>query len=97
MTCKLNDNETFENVEKFYEFLRENLKSDYYIERAYLEDLLDHVHATASEDYELSPFETKSGHPELIYFDVDHTYVDENGVEIEDWDDYYEIFIKITF
>lgn len=97
MTCKLNDNETFENVEKFYEFLRENLKSDYYIERAYLEDLLDHVCATASEDYELSPFETKSGNPELIRFDVEYTYVDVNGYEIENWDDYDSILTTITF
>lgn len=97
MTCKLNDWETFENVEKFYEFLKENLKLDYYIERVYLEDLLDRISATGSKDYELSPFETKSGHPELICFDVDYTYVDENGVEIEDWDDYDSILTTITF
>lgn len=73
------DTIAYKNVEKFEAWLKETLKTysgnlDYY-----LDDLDSHYCSTGgSGSYEISPYLTKSGHPECYYFDVVDAYEDDS-------------------
>lgn len=61
---------TFKNVEKFEKWLNENVKNYCGIFYVYLDDVKTQYYETALQSYELSGSETKSGNPELYYFDA---------------------------
>lgn len=73
----------FINVEIFERFLKDNLKK-YYPESfsLYLEELDDGNSATSNTDYELDSFDTVSGCPELISFEVEY-FTEDDG---DSWD-----------
>ena len=73
----------YENVEVFEKFLKSNLKK-YYPESFsfYLEELDDGNNATSNTDYELDSFDTVSGRPELISFEVEY-FTEDDG---DSWD-----------
>lgn len=58
------------NEEKLKKFLRENLKSKNFNYNACLDELIMQYGNTGNSEYELSRFETKSGNPETINFEV---------------------------
>lgn len=59
----------FENLEKFKEFLDENLNASVYDLDACLTDLERQIGETGADHYELSASETRSSRPEIISFD----------------------------
>lgn len=59
----------FVNLEKFKAFLDENVKAEWYSFDAYLNDLVKDLGSNGSTNYELSPFETKSGRPEIYRYE----------------------------
>ena len=78
---------TFKNVERFQAWLEEKLKMPYgsYDLQACLDDL-DRKHCECglgegSHDYELRPWETKSGRPELINYTCEYIMDGEEFVE----------------
>lgn len=79
--------DTFIGEHKFKTFLDENMKNPNYNYDACLEDLeLQHGN-TGGCEYELSPFETKSGRPETFSYHLEETfYLDGNVVSVEDSD-----------
>ena len=44
----------FENLNVFYEWLKENVKANCYDEKAYIENFETQIDETGSNDYELS-------------------------------------------
>lgn len=91
---------TFENVQNLKFFLDDHCKLSYNL-NAYLDDVVRTVENNGPFEgrtsYELSPFESRSGHPELIGFDVEHhLWVD--GQEVApDCEDYDTATMVITF
>lgn len=75
---------TFENAERFEQFLEDNMKRSYDVNSFY-EDFIDTVCSNGSSSYELGGFYTKSGHPETINFDRSDTEVDE-----DEWETIFE-------
>lgn len=85
----------FENLEKFNEFLEENMKLEYDL-NACISDFERQIGETGAENYELRGFETKSGNPECISFErIDHYILD--GKEVEPCDDFDEVETTIIF
>lgn len=77
----------FKNTENFKNWIMNTIKEEnkaYANIDAYLEDLEKHYAASGCSTYEMSPYETKSGHPETYDYTVDH-------VELGD-DEYETIF-----
>jgi hypothetical protein len=81
MNYELERGVIFENVEKFTDFLNENLREEYthedwthYLE-AYLRELSDGSDATGKTDYELGPTETRLHIPETIDFQKVYVYL----------------------
>lgn len=86
----------YENIEKFREFLDKNLKrKGEYNFSACLEDFERQIGASGGQTYELSPFETFSGHAEEIGFErIDKFFIDDQEVSGENNDfDYGETTI----
>lgn len=85
----------FENKEKFREWLEQNLKADCFDFDVFLDDLDYKYSETASLDYELKSYETKTGQAACYSFEVkDLFYLDGEVVEEgEDYDDFERIFI----
>lgn len=74
--------DNFINVEKFEDFLKENLKIYYESSlEIYLTEVETRYGETGSACYELSPFETKSKRPECYYYDVETVEVEEDVFE----------------
>lgn len=85
----------FENMEKFNEFLSENMKLEYDLD-AYISDFVHQIGETGAEHYELRGTETKSGRPECISFErIDHYILD--GEEVEPDGDFDEVETTIIF
>lgn len=80
---------TFENVEAFENFLIEKLKDEYKGEvfdflDDYLGDVIYKYRKTGSTSYELAGWDTKSGIPEAISFDVENRfYAVQCGIDFE--------------
>ena len=72
---------TFKNVEKFEKWLNANVKNYCELFYVYLDDVKKQYYETALQSYELSGRETKSGNPELYYFDAQIVEVDEGEYE----------------
>lgn len=70
------------NLDKFENWLSENLKRSNYDLNAHLEELERQMFASGSNDYELSEHYTKSGHSECYYFDREDVF-DEDGDLVE--------------
>ena len=69
----------FKNIEKFEAFVNENCKYEVYSLEAYLDDVWSQYSANAAHTYEMSQYETKSGRPELYYFDVEEVQLNDDG------------------
>lgn len=82
----------FRNEEKFKSWLDYNLKADVYDFQACLKDLEDQYATSASANYELRDWETKSGHAEVYSYDVVEKFIldgreaSEEEVENNDFD-----------
>lgn len=63
----------FKNVEKLEAELKKRLKVKCFNLQGYLNEVERRVSENDSTDLELSRFETKSGHTELIPFEVDRS------------------------
>lgn len=73
----------YKNKEIFEKFLSENMNKPYNIDACY-EDFERQIGASGSSSYELPGHETKSGHPESIYFErKDHFFLDEKEIPQE--------------
>lgn len=70
----------FKNVENFEAWIKETLKSDVYDFNAILDDVEGQYGSSGSPEYELSGFETKSGHPETYSYEVEtHFFILDDG------------------
>ena len=66
--------ENVTGAENFYNFLKNKLKKEYkngFDFSAYFDELAEKYGATGFPEYELSPFESESGCPELFSFEVE--------------------------
>ena len=71
----------FTNLEKFEAWVKAVMKSEYYDLDAILDELENGYGCSAFPEYEMGSSFTKSGKPELYYYEVKDTfYLD--GVEI---------------
>lgn len=69
----------FRNIEKFIEFLEENIKEDMYIVLdAYLDSLYSYMCSTGVYHYELSPYGTKDKEPHCINYEI--LYKSKSGI-----------------
>lgn len=66
----------FKNVEVFEEFIKRNVKADYYDMEEYKKDLINKAYE-GNTFYELGSHETKSKHAESISFDYAYEYDEE--------------------
>lgn len=73
---------TFKNVEKFEKWVKATVKNYYENIDVYLDEVKSQYNETASQSYELSRYETKSGNPELYYFDVQIVEVNDDEYEM---------------
>lgn len=89
----------FENTKKFEKWLKENVKNYNGNIENYLEEVEKKFNNSGSKSYELSKFESKSGNPELYYFDTEEIFFDADYKKIENVNenDFMYVEIKIIF
>ena len=106
MTKEINSGFVVVNCESFEEFLKEYGKSEFDLDACY-EELERKIHECESDEYEPSPFFTKSGRPALISYDYEYLYEVEDDVWVTDEEFYakypdaeicdYDYKIIVTF
>ena len=74
----------YKNLEKFVEWLKKVSKAEVtetYIKET-LKELDDQYCNTGMEEFELSKFQTKSGNPETISYNIEHEEDDKGNITI---------------
>lgn len=101
MPKRKGENMKITNIEKLNAFLDDNFKMEYDFNEV-LKDIERDEAQTGSKFYELKGWETKSGNPEIIYYDVvtrylvDGEWISEQEYferDLEEFDDYEKEFI----
>lgn len=89
----------FNNVDKFESWLKEKLNSKCYDLQAFLDDV-DRSYGVngmpGTNTYELESYRTKSGRPELYYYDVKEIYHKDDKV-VEPCDDFDYVDVICIF
>jgi len=76
---------TFKNTDNFMRWLTANLKAEQFEPEKFLKDLDKQYGETGMTVYELRSYETKSGNPETISFEVEQIHNETNDT----WDTIY--------
>ena len=74
----------YKNVENFKNWIMNTIKEEnkaYANIDAYLEDLEQHYAMSGQASYELSSYETESGHPETYDYTVEHVELGDDETE----------------
>lgn len=89
---------TFQNIEVFRQFLKDNLDPAFYSGdiALYLEEFRNQISVTGDNCFELSSYQTVDGLPKLIKFQrIDTFFLD--GVAVKPGADYDEVKTRIVF